>query len=45
MISIECRYSNPLAASASFRGVLVFDHVGTEIGRTYEAKAVDLRVL
>jgi hypothetical protein len=35
MMFIECRYSNPLAASASFRGVQDLAVEGrTEIGRT-----------
>jgi len=45
MISIECRYCNPLAASASFRAISGFEDWERNRDRAYETKAVDLGVL
>ena len=45
IISTECRYSKPLAASASFTGILIFEDWGGNKDQAYEAKAVSLGVL
>ena len=45
MIFIECKYCNPLADPASFKGISGFEDRGRNRNGAYETKAVDLGVL